>query len=346
MVVKKKALVPLFAALTILFSGIACSAGVLLTDDFEPYADPVDPAKWTNCPGKGPAYKDYVDPNDAYACATSWGYPSVEFDLPASLRSVLTFGGGVGSVLVRAEWTMGGWNIATLEEQYNIVGFIENGDLWSTFDAVGFKVDGTDPNDPSTFEFYPYWTKEAPGGGWGDEHELLVVPHTVMDIPKKVRIDWVPGASVKWYVEDALIYDVDYDVPDVLMPWASDMQQMGMTVDDITISTHRVDPDVTKFTYRGLLADDAGVPVPDGTHSFVFAFSHEETGGAALWTSSPIGVDTKDGRFTTIVDGIPADAVFDGTDVWMEVSVGGETLSPRTNVTEAPYASRAFGLAE
>ncbi len=95
------------------------------------------------------------------------------------------------------------------------------------------------------------------------------------------------------------------------------------------------------LNYQGRLADSSGNAVPDGQQTLVFAFFAAEAGGDALWTSQPVTVTTKDGLFTAVIPGVPP-AVFDAKDVWLQVTVNGETLSPRIYVSSVPLAMKAL----
>lgn len=95
------------------------------------------------------------------------------------------------------------------------------------------------------------------------------------------------------------------------------------------------------LNYQGRLADSSGNPVPDGQHTLIFAFFATETGGDPLWTSAPVSATTSGGLFTTTIPGVPP-AVFDAKDVWLQVTVNGETLSPRIYVSSVPLAMKAL----
>ncbi len=94
------------------------------------------------------------------------------------------------------------------------------------------------------------------------------------------------------------------------------------------------------LNYQGRLADSAGNPVADGQKTLTFAFFAAETGGTALWVSDPLAVTTKGGLFTTAIPGVPATAL-EAKDIWLQVTVNGETLSPRTYISSVPFAIKA-----
>ena len=106
----------------------------------------------------------------------------------------------------------------------------------------------------------------------------------------------------------------------------------------------------TAFTYQGQLTDDQGAPLT-GQYDFEFKL-YDGSGGGAGQIGSTVTVDNKqveEGRFTVSLD-FGANA-FTGDARWLDISVrdGGSTgnythLSPRQELTPAPYAQYAGGL--
>jgi len=93
------------------------------------------------------------------------------------------------------------------------------------------------------------------------------------------------------------------------------------------------------FTYQGYL-ENAGTPVT-GTYTCVFRVFDSATGGAALGVDSE-DVTFQEGHFTVLLDFDPA--VFTGDPRWLGIEVDGTPLTPRQEVTPAPYALRANEL--
>lgn len=95
--------------------------------------------------------------------------------------------------------------------------------------------------------------------------------------------------------------------------------------------------------YAGHL-EEGGAPY-DGNISAVFSLYDDEAAGAELWSESWSSVPVVDGAFVLDLGasaGNPLGAdVLDGRVLWLEVSVNGQTLSPRTPLYAAPYAVRA-----
>jgi hypothetical protein len=118
----------------------------------------------------------------------------------------------------------------------------------------------------------------------------------------------------------------------------------------------------TTVNYQGVLRDAADKPL-SGTYDIVLRFFDAASAGNEILVdqhtaASANAVTVSTGLFNvllgsgTISDGsgpgtyTSLDAVFrDYTSVWLEVTVGGETLSPRTPIQSAPYSLNATHLA-
>ncbi len=99
--------------------------------------------------------------------------------------------------------------------------------------------------------------------------------------------------------------------------------------------------DVPKLiSYQGVLTDEQGLPVHDGTHDMSFAIYAEATGGTALWSVNR-PVTTWNGVFEMLLgDGLPLTVPFDRP-CWLETSSFAGTFSPRTELVASPYSLRA-----
>jgi hypothetical protein len=102
------------------------------------------------------------------------------------------------------------------------------------------------------------------------------------------------------------------------------------------------------LSYQGLLTDNSGNPVADGTSVVTFNFYNIATGGTSVLTRGPVNVTTSKGLFTTVLgDGTTNNAALPGTlfgaEFWIgiTVGVGGTELTPRVRITAVPYAYRA-----
>ena len=102
------------------------------------------------------------------------------------------------------------------------------------------------------------------------------------------------------------------------------------------------------INYQGELRDPVtGDPVADGSYDMVFRICEAESGGAAFWEGTHTAangnaVQVANGRFSVILGsgaGNELDSsVFNGPDRWLEIEVGGETLSPRQRITSTAFS--------
>lgn len=97
--------------------------------------------------------------------------------------------------------------------------------------------------------------------------------------------------------------------------------------------------------YQGRLTDSAGEPVADTEHTVVFRLYDQEEGGSAIWQETQ-NVATSNGVFSAKLGSVNAldGLAFDQT-YYLSLEVdGGEEMSPRTELTDAPYAVRAYSV--
>ncbi len=92
--------------------------------------------------------------------------------------------------------------------------------------------------------------------------------------------------------------------------------------------------------YQGRLQDNAGNPLPDETRQMVFRLYTSLTGGAPVWSMGPTGVLSSGGLLNVDLEPLTADDLAPG-DLWLEIVVEGQTLSPRTRLLSSPFALRA-----
>ncbi len=95
------------------------------------------------------------------------------------------------------------------------------------------------------------------------------------------------------------------------------------------------------MTYHGNLSTSAGEPVDDVVEA-TFRIYDAEAGGSELWSEEMSSIDVVDGSFSATLGATQAlSEVFDGGDYWLEITIEGEPLNPRTPVDSVPYAMRA-----
>jgi|GEM_PF-1150100 len=94
------------------------------------------------------------------------------------------------------------------------------------------------------------------------------------------------------------------------------------------------------LTYAGKLAQDG--EAFDGSADVTFELYDAETGGQAVWSEAFDQLDVSDGRFIVELGATnPIAETLDGNRFWLEVSVNGQALSPRSAVGSVPYAIKA-----
>ncbi len=89
------------------------------------------------------------------------------------------------------------------------------------------------------------------------------------------------------------------------------------------------------ITYQGRLNGSGGNPV-DGSVTMRFVVYDHEVAGSAVWDSGDMNVTVQDGLFTVTLGVDHAD--FNGQALWLSIIVEGLTLSPRHELSPAPYA--------
>jgi hypothetical protein len=94
--------------------------------------------------------------------------------------------------------------------------------------------------------------------------------------------------------------------------------------------------------FQGLLLDSSGQKV-NGAVDLVFTLFGAPTGGSALWTESHPDVPVSDGVYgVTLGTTTPlTPAILGSGNVHLQISVDGETLTPRRQLLAVPYAVRA-----
>jgi hypothetical protein len=104
-------------------------------------------------------------------------------------------------------------------------------------------------------------------------------------------------------------------------------------------------PSATTVNYQGRLADSGGTPI-NGTRGMEFAIFDAATGGNLIWgPETHAAIPVSNGLFSVGLGsqtsgGIPTTA-WNG-DRYLEIRVGGETLSPRELIRSVPIAGMAL----
>ncbi len=98
------------------------------------------------------------------------------------------------------------------------------------------------------------------------------------------------------------------------------------------------------LNYQGFLTDTLGNPITNPSVSMTFSIYDAISAGNQKWieTQGSVGVDK--GIFHVLLGGVNPipDSVFNaGIDRWLELSIAGQALSPRTRIVSVPYAYTA-----
>jgi hypothetical protein len=95
------------------------------------------------------------------------------------------------------------------------------------------------------------------------------------------------------------------------------------------------------INYQGMLSDTTGNPVADGQYSMTFKLYSVLTGGTVLWSEAQ-SVQVNGGVYHVQLGTNPAfpTTLFDNDDLFLEVIITGETLTPRQQVTSTAFAMR------
>jgi N-acetylneuraminic acid mutarotase len=99
------------------------------------------------------------------------------------------------------------------------------------------------------------------------------------------------------------------------------------------------------LNYQGYLTDTLGNPVANPAISMTFAIYDAASAGIQKWTETQGTVSVDKGIFSVLLGSVTPipDSVFTASTYrWLELSVAGQTLSPRTRITSAGYAYSAL----
>ncbi len=95
--------------------------------------------------------------------------------------------------------------------------------------------------------------------------------------------------------------------------------------------------------YQGRL-EMGGQPVT-GTHTLDFQFHDAPTDGNTLGGGISRTVNVVRGAFATVLSPVP-DAIFDGEEVWLSITVDGDALAGRQQLLSVPFAMGSVATEE
>lgn len=95
--------------------------------------------------------------------------------------------------------------------------------------------------------------------------------------------------------------------------------------------------DAPTTSYQGYLTSSSGASVPDGSYPVTYRLFGSATGGSSVYTeTSTITVDN--GLFNTSFGGEDLPTEYAAEELYLEVEIDGEVLSPRQRLQGAPFA--------
>ncbi len=106
------------------------------------------------------------------------------------------------------------------------------------------------------------------------------------------------------------------------------------------------------INYQGMLTDKDGKPL-NGTYDLTFSLWNAASGGIMGWEEAHTGVVVTEGFFNVLLGSVNANSLQNiiiaaqllASDLYLEIKVGSETLSPRTKMGSVGYALYAQAAA-
>ncbi len=92
------------------------------------------------------------------------------------------------------------------------------------------------------------------------------------------------------------------------------------------------------MNYQVMLTDDADQPLADQSVQLVFRIYDVEAGGGSLWAETHNVVTNSIGVVSVVLGSTSPLAISFAGPLWLQVEVDGEVLSPRRELTSAPYS--------
>jgi N-acetylneuraminic acid mutarotase len=118
----------------------------------------------------------------------------------------------------------------------------------------------------------------------------------------------------------------------------------GFTQKNLVKKSDAVRQSPRLLNYQGYLTDTLGNPITNSSVSMIFAIYDATTTGNQKWTETQSAVSVNNGIFNVLLGSVTPipDSVFTASTFrWLELSVDGQTLAPRTRITTAGYAYTA-----
>ena len=96
----------------------------------------------------------------------------------------------------------------------------------------------------------------------------------------------------------------------------------------------------SEINYQGLITDSDGDPIESATNSVAVNLYQVETGGTAVYTESFTQVASDaNGIYSIQIGGASLQSVLEtNSELWLELIINEEALSPRQEIQSVPYA--------
>ncbi|MEC8330449.1 MAG: hypothetical protein VXZ45_04880, partial [Verrucomicrobiota bacterium] len=96
----------------------------------------------------------------------------------------------------------------------------------------------------------------------------------------------------------------------------------------------------SKINYQGLITDSGGDPIESATNSVAVNLYQVETGGTSVYTESFTQVESDaNGIYSIQIGGASLQSVLEANnELWLELIINEQTLSPRQEINSVPYA--------
>lgn len=96
------------------------------------------------------------------------------------------------------------------------------------------------------------------------------------------------------------------------------------------------------MNYQGRLTGEGGEPLDD-TLFMTFTIHDDSADGSIIWTEAHDSVIVTEGLFTVLLGSanLISDTLFADTARWLQITIEGEPIIPRTHLTSMPFAFRA-----
>lgn len=96
----------------------------------------------------------------------------------------------------------------------------------------------------------------------------------------------------------------------------------------------------SKLSYQGVLASNDGTPL-DGQYDMQFRLFTTASGGTAIWTETQSNISVNNGIFNVFLGSVSSlEGITFDTPYWLEITVSGNTLTPRIELTSSAYSMR------